>query len=57
MYRYRQTTLNRAEHHPHSARDRRDTADRTGKIPMDYTLFGFENEAENKGLLITTGKV
>ncbi|MDR1221917.1 MAG: hypothetical protein LBL07_03440 [Tannerella sp.] len=46
-----------AEHYPHGARDRQDTADTTGNIPVDYTLFGFENEVENKGLLITTDKV
>jgi hypothetical protein len=40
---YRQTTLNRAEHYPHGARDRQDTADTTGNILVDYTLFGFEN--------------
>jgi hypothetical protein len=40
---YWQMTLNRAEHYPHSTRDRQDTADTTGNILMDYTLFGFEN--------------
>jgi hypothetical protein len=40
---YWQTTLNRAEHYPHGIRDRQDTADMTGKILVDYTLFGFEN--------------
>jgi hypothetical protein len=41
---YWQTTLNRAEHYPHGTRDRQDTADTTGNILVDYTLFGFENE-------------
>jgi hypothetical protein len=54
---YWQMTLNRAEHYPHGVRDRQDTADTTGNILVDYTLFGFENEVENKGLLITTDKV
>jgi hypothetical protein len=40
---YWQMTLNRAEHYPHGARDRQDTADTTGNILVDYTLFGFEN--------------
>ncbi|MDR1340221.1 MAG: hypothetical protein LBK58_09245, partial [Prevotellaceae bacterium] len=43
---YWQTTLNRAEHYPHGARDRQDTADTTGNIQVDYTLFGFENVAD-----------
>jgi hypothetical protein len=55
--RYWQITLNHAEHYLHGARDRQDTADTTGNILVDYTLFGFENEVENKGLLITTDKV
>ncbi|MDR1222278.1 MAG: hypothetical protein LBL07_05285 [Tannerella sp.] len=44
---YWQMTLNRAEHYPHGARDRQDTADTTGNILVDYTLFGFENSIEN----------
>jgi hypothetical protein len=40
---YWQTTLNRPEHYPHGARDRQDTADTTGNLLVDYTLFGFEN--------------
>jgi hypothetical protein len=44
---YWQTTLNRAEHYPHGTRDRQDTADTTGNILVDYTLFGFENIIEN----------
>jgi hypothetical protein len=40
---YWQMTLNRAEHYPHGTRDRQDTADTTGNILVDYTLFGFEN--------------
>jgi hypothetical protein len=43
---YWQMTLNRAEHYPHGVRDRQDTADTTGNILVDYTLFGFENTAE-----------
>ena len=39
---YWQTTLNRAEHYPHGLRDRQDTADTTGNILVDYTLFGVE---------------
>jgi hypothetical protein len=54
---YWQMTLNRTEYYPHGVRDRQDTADTTGNILVDYTLFGFENEVENKGLLITTDKV
>ncbi|MDR2680493.1 MAG: hypothetical protein LBC47_06755 [Tannerella sp.] len=41
-----QTTLNRTEHYPHGTRDRQDTADTTGNILVDYTLFGFENTAD-----------
>jgi hypothetical protein len=44
---YWQITLNRAEHYPHGARDRQDTADTTGNILVDYTLFGFENTIAN----------
>jgi hypothetical protein len=44
---YWQLTLNRAEHYPHGARDRQDTADTTGNILVDYTLFGFENITDN----------
>jgi hypothetical protein len=44
---YWQLTLNRAEHYPHGVRDRQDTADTTGNILVDYTLFGFENIIEN----------
>jgi hypothetical protein len=54
---YWQITLNRAEHNLHGARDRQDTADTTGNILVDYTLFGFENEVENKDLSVTTDKV
>ncbi|MDR1222072.1 MAG: hypothetical protein LBL07_04220 [Tannerella sp.] len=54
---YWQMTLNRAEHYPHGTRDRQDSADTTGNILVDYTLFGFENEVENKELLITTDKM
>jgi hypothetical protein len=43
---YWQMTLDRAEHYPHGARDRQDTADTTGNMLVDYTLFGFENAAE-----------
>jgi hypothetical protein len=43
---YWQMTLNRAEHYPHGVRDRQDTADTTGNILVDYTLFGFENMAD-----------
>jgi hypothetical protein len=43
---YWQITLNRTEHYPHGTRDRQDTADTTGNILVDYTLFGFENVAE-----------
>ncbi|MDR1090523.1 MAG: hypothetical protein LBL79_05550 [Prevotella sp.] len=43
---YWQMTLNRAEHYPHGTRDRQDTADTTGNILVDYTLFGFENVAD-----------
>jgi hypothetical protein len=43
---YWQTTLNRAEHYPHGSRDRQDTADTTGNILVDYTLFGFENTTD-----------
>jgi hypothetical protein len=43
---YWQMTLNRAEHYPHGTRDRQDTADTTGNILVDYTLFGFENVTE-----------
>jgi hypothetical protein len=35
-----------AGHYPHGARDRQDTADTTGNILVDYTLFGFENVTE-----------
>jgi hypothetical protein len=45
---YWQMTLNRAEHYPHGTRDRQDTADTTGNILVDYTLFGFENEIETQ---------
>jgi hypothetical protein len=40
-----QLNLNRQEHYPHGARDRQDTPDTTGNILIDYTLFGFENNA------------
>ena len=39
---YFQSSLNRAEHYPHAARDRRDVPDTTGNILVDYTLFGIE---------------
>ena len=37
---YLQSSLNRAEHYPHAARDRQDVPDTTGNILVDYTLFG-----------------
>jgi hypothetical protein len=40
-----QLNLNRQEHYPHGARDRQDTPDTTGNIRVDYTLFGYENNA------------
>jgi hypothetical protein len=37
---YWQCDLNRAEHYPHSTRDRQDVSDTTGNIQVDYTIFG-----------------
>jgi hypothetical protein len=42
---YWQCALNRPEHYPHGVRDRQDTHDTTGNLRVDYTLFGYENEA------------
>jgi hypothetical protein len=51
---YWQSSLNREEHYPHGVRDRENTPDTTGNILVDYTLFGFENDAfSNYELRIT----
>ncbi|MDR1129837.1 MAG: glucosaminidase domain-containing protein [Prevotellaceae bacterium] len=45
---YWQTSLSRTEHYPHGLCDRQDEAGITGvtgNMLVDYTLFGFENEA------------
>jgi hypothetical protein len=40
---YFQSSLNRAEHYPHAARDRQNVPDTTGNILVDYTIFGIMN--------------
>jgi hypothetical protein len=42
-----QVGLNHEEHYRHGFRDCRKVQDMMGDMWVDYTLFGFENEAAN----------